>query len=132
MSGLRGRYWFATWSCEVSPWEEPVLPSGVSWIRGQREIGEGGFEHWQLVIYYKSKVRLGAVKKAFPGAHLELTRSESAEDYVWKEDTRVEGSSFELGVKPLQRNSSKDWEEIWNQAKSGAIEQIPADVRVRW
>lgn len=47
-----------------------------------------------------------------------------------KEDTRVEGP-WEFGEKPMQRNSATDWEAVWNNAKVGKLEDVPADIRVR-
>lgn len=63
--------------------------------------------------------------------HVELSRSEAAEAYVWKEETRIAGTQFELGRKPLQRNNANDWDAIWEAAKSGAVLDIPANVRVQ-
>lgn len=31
----------------------------------------------------------------------------------------------------MQRNDPTDWEAVWTSAKGGAIEAIPADVRIR-
>lgn len=64
-------------------------------------------------------------------AHCELTRSDAADEYVWKEETRIAGTQFELGRKPHRRNNAADWELIWESAKSGAINDIPANVRVQ-
>ena len=47
-----------------------------------------------------------------------------------KQDTRIDGP-WEFGVKPLQRNSKKDWESVYLNAKQGKIEEIPADIRIR-
>lgn len=105
-------------------------PPGIQWIRGQHELGAGGFSHWQLFIAFKSKKSLAAVKSLFPTAHAELSRSPAAADYVWKEATRVEGSQFEFGARPFRRNSAVDWESVWDSAKSGNLGAIPANVRV--
>lgn len=56
-----------------------------------------GYLHWQIVVKFKRKVRLGGVRLLFGPYHAEPTRSVSAMDYVWKEPTRVEGTQFELG-----------------------------------
>lgn len=115
-------------------WAVPSqLPDGLLWLKGQLERGEGGYEHWQLVLCTKKKCRASAVKRKFPNtSHVELTRSAAANDYVWKDDTCVDPAlRFELGRLPVNRNKEKDWEEIWTNAKRGAIEEIPADVRVR-
>lgn len=42
------------------------------------------------------------------------------------------GTRFELGHYDGGRKSSNDWERIWDSAKRGATEDIPADVRVRY
>lgn len=116
---------FADWT--------PCQPDGVKWIRGQHERGAGGYEHWQILVAYASKNSLAGCKKLFgPTGHWELTRSESAGDYVWKQDTRVEGSQFEFGQKPFKRNSSKEWDQFWDDAVSGDILAIPADIRIRY
>lgn len=72
------------------------------------------------------------VKRVFSDrAHCELTRSQLAEEYVWKEETRVPGSQFELGRKPFRRNVAEDWDRIWEDAKSGSILDIPANIRIQ-
>lgn len=109
----------------------PFLPSGVAYLKGQLEEGEGGFLHWQLFVNFTKPIRLAGVIKLFGQFHAEQTRSQAAEDYVWKEETRVEGTQFELGSKPLQRNNSKDWNEIRDNAIRGQLMAIPADVYVR-
>ena len=89
--------------------------------------------HWQLVIYFKDRKRLGALKSIFgEHAHFEPTKSSSAEEYVWKDDTRVEGTQFELGCRSLRRGNVADWTEILNHAKCGRLESIPGDIQVRY
>lgn len=111
---------------------EPVLPEGVVYCKGQCERGaDTGYEHWQIMFIAEKKVSLNQVRGLFPGTgHYELTRSAAAETYVWKEDTRVEGTGFELGTKPINRNSKTDWDRVWALAKSGDFESIPSDIRV--
>lgn len=59
-------------------------------IEGQLEKGEEGTEHYQLLLR-TPQVRFSAVKKVFPTAHIEIARNVKAlEQYVHKEDTRVE------------------------------------------
>lgn len=76
----------------------------IVWSRGQREIGEGGYEHWQILVAFRTKTSLAGCKAIFGRTcHAELSRSEAAAAYVWKEETRVEGTQFEYGAKPIQR-----------------------------
>lgn len=125
---VQGLYWMLT-----IPYHEwtPYLPPGVNWIRGQLELGRGGYSHWQICLSFSKKQTLGQVKTIFGNqCHAELTKSKSSAEYVWKQDTRVEGTQFELGEHPIQRNSSKDWERIWEWAVRGELLRIPADIRV--
>ena len=50
---------------------------------------------------------LGSKKKFGSGTHWEPTRSSAANAYVWKDETAVPGTRFELGKKPLNRGDSK-------------------------
>lgn len=106
----------------------------VHYVKGQLEIGtENGFRHWQIVAYFKRPVRVSTVRHAFGGhAHCEPTRSDAIEDYVWKEETAVPDTRFEYGQKSFKRNSSVDWDRVWHSAKSGDLEAVPAELRLRY
>lgn len=126
-----GKHWICT--IPETDWTPPVaLPGGLDYLRGQLEVGEGGFRHYQVYAILAAKTTLARAKNYFcVSAHLELTRSEAARDYVWKEDTRVEGTQFELGNLPFRRNAKTDWDAVVTIAKSGSLEGIPSDVLVR-
>jgi len=110
----------------------PFLPNGVSWIRGQLELGANGFLHWQIVCHFSKPIRISGIKTLMGSdSHWEPTRSEASEQYVWKEETRIDGTQFELGTKPLKRNSPTDWNVIRDQAKRGDLDSIPADIYIR-
>lgn len=51
---------------------------------------------------------LSAVKKILPRAHIEPSRSSSANTYCCKEETRVSGP-YVYGKPPFKRNSKIDW-----------------------
>ena len=90
---MQARYWILT--VPEADWNVPdSLPEPFSCIRGQLETGEStGYQHWQICVAFKRAVRLACVKRIFGRtAHAEPTRSAAAREYVWKEDTRVEGS----------------------------------------
>lgn len=124
------RYWILT--IPADDWVVPnQLPEQLQYLRGQQEVGAGGYRHWQLLCAFKRTVRLSGVKELFGRTcHAEPTRSAAANDYVWKEDTRVAGTQFDLGKIAFKRNSKDDWDSIWESAKSGKFEEIPANVRV--
>lgn len=71
------------------------------------------------------------MRETFGPVHHELTRSAAADEYVWKEETRIEGTQFELGTRPFRRNVKGDWERIWELAKAASIEAIEPSVRIQ-
>lgn len=123
------RFWILT--IPASDWSFPdELPDGVQYLIGQLERGESGFEHFQLLVHFQRAVRLAAVKRIFGDTcHAEKAVARAAEDYVTKEDTRIEGP-FCLGEPKHRRNNKADWDSVWDSAKSGDLESIPANIRV--
>lgn len=126
----QGIYWLLTipHACFL-----PYLPQSVAYLRGQLESGnDTGYLHWQLLVIFKRKCRLAAVKKVFgDGIHAELSRSSAATDYVWKDDTRVEGTQFELGKQPFRRNDPVCWENVRTLARQGRLDDVEASVYVQ-
>lgn len=126
----QGIFWLLT--IPAVSWSAPVsLPAFCQWIKGQLELGETtGYSHWQVVVALVNKGSRSVVKSHFGNdCHAELSRSSAANAYVWKDDTS-DGGRFEFGVCPFARNEKKDWEAVWENAKSGDLDAIPADVRV--
>lgn len=125
-SRRQGIFWMLTIpQKDFTPYPVPQC----SWIRGQLEAGEAGYVHWQVCAAFKKKQSLGGVKRIFgETAHCEITRSEESWNYVWKEETRVEGTQFEFGSMPFDRTSREGWERIWELAVSGNIESVEAQV----
>lgn len=77
---------------------QPHLPDLAAYIKGQKERGEEtGYLHWQILVVLRRKGSLSTIQGIFGRTcHAELSRSSAANDYVWKEDTRV-GEQFEFG-----------------------------------
>lgn len=127
----QARYWLLTIPFDKHP-IQPSTKDDLVYIKGQQERGATGYHHWQLLAVFSKKLRTSAVKRYFcREAHCEPSRSEAANEYVWKEDTRVEGTQFEIGSLPLHRNNKNDWDKIYEDAKSGDIDNIPKDIVVR-
>lgn len=124
----QARYWILTIPLHGFT---PFLPHGCQYIMGQLELGEGGFLHWQIVVGFTKKVRQAGVRSLFGEYHCEPTKSEKAEDYCWKEETRVQGTQFRLGTKAFKRSCEKDWDQIRQNAKDGEFDSIPSDVYIR-
>jgi len=127
----QARYWLLTIPQHAYL---PYLPPDIAYVKGQLECGhDTGYLHWQLLVISKRKLRLAGIKLLFgQECHAEPTRSNAAEDYVWKEDTRVTNTQFELGTKPFQRNNPTDWEKIRNCAKTGQLADVPGDIFIRY
>lgn len=51
---------------------------------------------------------------------------------MWKEDTRVPNTQFELGQCPFRRNDKTDWDKVKDQAKAGVLDDIEAEVFIRY
>jgi len=109
----------------------PFLPKPCRWIRGQLECGDGGFLHWQIVVAFIRKTSVRGCRDCFGPYHCELSRSAAANDYCLKPETSVPNTQFELGIKPVDRSDPDDWERIWELAKTGDYECIPATIRVQ-
>jgi len=129
-SRRQGIFWILTISCAEYPLQ-PELKDELCWIRGQQEIGAGGFLHWQVIVAFHQKASSRTLRRLYPGVNAELTRSAAAAEYVWKEDSRVENTQFEFGVRPIQRNSKVEWDKIWESAIKGDLLSIPANIRIQ-
>lgn len=79
---------------------------------------------------FPNSVRFSKLKKLHPEAHWEACKSEGASiKYVMKEETRKEGP-YEFGTLPVRQNNKKDWNEVWELAKTNQIEKIDKSVLV--
>ena len=88
----RATCWSVTINNPVASDDESIARakqrSGWS-VTGQKEQGENGTEHYQLMVK-TPQTRFSSIKKAFPRAHIEVARNVKAlAEYVQKEDTRV-------------------------------------------
>jgi len=86
----KSSYWSLTINNPTPADEENIAQARQKgWkVEGQREIGENGTPHYQLLLH-TGQVRFSAVKKMFPRAHIEPARNPVAlQQYVHKEDTR--------------------------------------------
>lgn len=129
----QGHYWICTMPhADFVPW----LPPGVSWVKGQLEQGlvggADGYLHWQFVVHLTKKARLGGIKAILGDrGHFELSRSEAATEYCSKEETRVEGTQFELGKRPFKTNSKIDWDQQYDLAIAGDFNSMDKGVLFR-
>lgn len=99
MAPPQARYWLLTLPQAQHPAQPRLnVDEGTVYLKGQLEVGvHTGLVHWQLLVVFDKKVRLATVVRAYPGCHAEPSRSDAANAYVWKEETRVPGTQFEIG-----------------------------------
>lgn len=81
---------------------------GVRYLIFQLERGSNGTPHLQGYIEFDRPIRLQAVKKILPRAHLEGRRgtAQQAADYCRKTDSRVDGP-WEYGEISMQRQGTR-------------------------
>jgi len=109
MTDNRASCWSITINNPTDQDEECInLARQKGWhVYGQKEVGKEGTPHYQLMLK-TPQIRFGAVKSAFPRAHIEPARSSAAlAKYVQKEDTRVA---------PLKQDDSMypSMSKVWN------------------
>lgn len=89
---------------------EPKLGPGVKYLRWQTERGTQGSLHLQGVAVFNTEVRFGSARTSvfghsskayFKAVHLRQQSLQAIIDYVWKDETAVEGTRRELGTNPV-------------------------------
>lgn len=125
------RYWMLT--IPEHSYQPPTsLPEGITYLKGQKEIGESGYRHWQLVVALSKAATLGKAKSFFTNdSHIEPTKSAAANDYVHKDESSVTGTRFELGALPMKRNSKTDWDKQFALAKEGKFNEMDTGVLIK-
>jgi hypothetical protein len=126
------RWWFYT-----TPEKDFIMPwpfsNNVSYVRGQLEVGDNtGYRHYQCVAHFTKKVRRATARLLFGGVGdcSSVRNLDRALDYVHKAETSVEGTQFELGSRPVRRQSKRDWESVWEQARTGDLSAIDKSILV--
>lgn len=124
----QGKFWMLTIPAHSYT---PYLPPQLDFVKGQLEKGgETNYLHWQIVCGFKKKIRARGVKALFGNFHCELTRSEAADKYVFKDETSIPNTRFELGKKVLNRNDPQFWADIKANAKSGNLDEIDDQIYI--
>nr|WPR18786.1 MAG: hypothetical protein [Chemarfal virus 114] len=100
-----------------------------------KEVGESGTPHIQGFIIFAGQQRLSAVRKISARAHWEVTKgtARQASDYCKKD-----GDFLEVGVCPDTAAvaggaaESSRWEESRKRAREGKLDDIPADIYIKY
>jgi len=98
-----------------------------------KEVGEQGTPHLQGYVVFPSNQRMRAVKsKLGSRCHLEIARGDSEENKVY---CSKENNFFEKGDCPVSNGGTREkrnWEQVYESAKSNDFSSIPADCLVRY
>lgn len=135
---VRGRWWLLTMNNPVLSFERVyelglMNMKALKYMVGQLEIGDKKMTpHFQFCIWTSESVRAAAVHKGFPGCHVEfINNPEAAIAYCRKETGRMAGP-WELGIRPVRRNSKVDWERVHMLARTNQINLIPAQIQIMY
>lgn len=99
-----------------------------------RETGVlGETEHLQMYFYFSTMKSLKQMKKLNERAHWEVAKGNTLHNYTY---CSKDGLFTEKGTRPLTQEEKgvlgkRAYEEAWDLAKSGKIEEIDAGIRVR-
>lgn len=110
------------------------MPKEFQFFVGQLERGTNSERlHFQFVVGFCRSVRFEKAKSFFhDSVHLESCRDrDSSIEYVRKRETRVDGSEVELGKLPTRRSVKRDWDKVWESARSGDLEGVDSSIRVQ-
>jgi len=131
----KNRTWCFTINNYTSEDEEQVavLSEKARYLIVGRE-GKDATPHLQGYVVFKSQRTLRAVSKDLPRAHLLIAKGSSLENRNY---CSKEGDFHEVGDRPLAPSEKgqmeKDrFEKAWELAKEGKIEEIDADIRLRY
>lgn len=101
-NGKKYKSYFLTINNPTFPGAELPQHPNESYACWQLERGKEGTLHLQIVLCFNQQINFGPIKKLYPRAHIQKTKSvPHAIKYCKKEDTRVEGP-WERGTPPKQ------------------------------
>lgn len=114
--------------------KQSLLSIPCKYIIAGKEIGESGTPHLQGFVQFKTQVAFSSVKKLLPdGAHIEKAngRPDQAADYCKKDGDYFEHGTAPVSPKRRGENEISRYEAAWKHAKTGNLEEIDADIRIR-
>lgn len=98
-----------------------------------REVGANGTPHLQGKVTFDHACSERAARRKLPGCHVEAQRGTHAQAIAY---CKKDGDFEEVGEAPAdaERQAAEQaerYEEAWELAKRGAIDEIDADLRIR-
>jgi len=134
MAPPRFRSYCFTWNNPGANTEQLLesLPGYTYLCFGRESAATTGTRHLQGFIRFKHGRSITSVRRDLAGAHVERAITTTAAIEYCQKD----GDFVEFGTRPVDDASRGDdeiqrWQETWDYAKKGEIENIPPDIRVR-
>lgn len=98
-----------------------------------KEVASTGTPHLQGFVCFKTQRSVSAVRKSMPGCHVEVMHGTMDQNTHY---CNKEGSFIERGDRPVSNDNKGRAEKLryqraWEKAKSGLIEDVDADIRLR-
>jgi len=114
--------------------EEMLALLEVKYIVYGKEVGASGTPHLQGFISFHSAKTLKSVIKKLPGAHIEVAKGTAYQAAVY---CKKDGEYIERGIAPVSKQEqgkqgAAKYEEAWQLAKQGRIDEIPSGLRLRY
>ena len=119
-----------------NPTDDDMLPlqdnPKIKYIIVGKETGTEGTEHAQGFLILHSNMRLTAIKKLLPRAHLEMAKgsAQQAADYCKKDGDFTEQGELPLTRKQIGEAESERWKRIRTLATEGKLEEIEDKIYV--
>lgn len=114
--------------------EAQVAMCGAQYTVYGKEKGDSGTPHLQGYMYFKSARTLKSISKKLPRAHLEVRKGshEQARDYCKKDGDFIEFGEEPMSQKKKGEAGKRVYEEAFELAKQGRIEEIEEPLRTRF
>ena len=144
---IRARAWVFTINnpCDM-PRELPRGPPAMRYLGFGEEISQNGTPHLQGYVVFENAVsQPSQYFKQFGNGHFEAARGTASENIIY---CSKGGKFHEFGVRPQDKRDqghhgikggakgaqvgADRWEEAWQAAKRGRIDEVPADIRWRF
>lgn len=130
----RSRAWTFTINNYTDASYDAIKEVDCKYLVVGKEVGEKGTPHLQGYIYFDNAKTLRAAKGLLPQQpHMEVAKGNAQQNFEY---CSKDGDFFEKGDRPLTAKDKgeleqKRYERAWELAKTGDIEEIDVDIRMR-
>lgn len=102
---------------------------------GKEIAPQSGTPHLQGWVSFKTKTRPKRARKLFPGAFIEMMKGSIEQNVTYC--SKEQGEKYTRGDLPQEKkkngaNEKRRWEDAFESAKSGDLDDIPAEMRIRF